>query len=232
MTKEILVSFYSKYQLIIFPILVAISSIILIVLMIYPQITRLLTNEQSLREIRHNLQFLEVKAQDLESLDEVDLTTRVSVSLAALPADKDFVQAVGAIQQLVQRSGFELISLQLGSSKESSGVLGFAIKIEISGPKITLGQLLTSIETSQRVMKVSSIEVTATRSGDLINASLTIDVFYSPVPSTIGAINAPLPKLTSEEEELIITLSSAIPSAPAPPTTFVPQPRGKANPFE
>lgn len=232
MKKAILVSFYSKYQLIIFPILVAISSIILIVFMIYPQIIRLLKNEQSLREIRHDVKFLEVKAQDLEGLDEVDLTTKVNVSLALLPADKDFVQAVGVIQQLVQRSGFNLISLQLGSSKESAGVLGFAIKMEIAGPKITLGQLLTSIETSQRVMKVSSIEVTTTRSGDLINASLTIDVFYSPAPSTLGAINAPLAKLTSDEEELIITLSSAIPSAPAPPDTLILQPRGKANPFE
>jgi len=234
MKKEALIKMYLKYQLIIFPVLIILASLILIIFVIFPQIAKLISNNQQLGRMNQSLTSLEVKAQQLDTLDEAEIGRKLSISLTALPKDQDFVQTVGVIQSIVSLSSFSLASLQFGQSPPGNlGASAFAVKVEVSGPKIALPQLLESIESSQRVMKVTSLEVATTPSGDIVNVSMSIIAFYSSIPQSLGAIDAPLPKLTEEDEKLIATLAkttSTVVVFEATPVTF--GPRGKEDPFE
>ena len=100
MKKEDLLKFYAQYKLFIFPLVVGISSLILIVFVILPQTIKLVTNQGAEEELFNKSQFLEVKAQDLDNLDQEDLSRKVQYVLGVYPADKDFGNIVGIIQSV------------------------------------------------------------------------------------------------------------------------------------
>lgn len=232
MKKEILQKFYSQYRLYIFPIVVAISSLILIGFVIYPQISALINSSRKETDVRNKLKVMEAKAQVLENYDEADLARKVDFTLAAYPQEKDFTTTVALLQKLTSESGFNIITLGLGGSRsETLAQQSYNVKLEILGLKTLLTNLVGNIETSSRIMRVSTIEITSTREANVISAVLGIEVLFSSLSASFGSLDSPLPTLSQKEEELITKLAATI--ALQAPSYAVPLgPRGKANPFE
>lgn len=230
MKKEVLMKFYSTYKLYIFPAAVAISCLILIIFVIYPQMDKFLSNNKAVSELKKKGDFLEVKAQALEGLDGSDLSSKLDSALLFFPADKDFTNVLGLLQNITSKSSFSILSFALGTQTAVKGAQGYLIKLEVKGPKFLLPQLLVSIENSDRVMRVTSIEVNLSP-GESVNAFLGIDVLYSSAPSSFGTTDSPLPTLTQEDEQLIATLAKTGGVLKQP--VFVPTvPLGKSDPFE
>lgn len=231
MKKEDILNFYQKYKLIIFPVLVSVSSVILIVLVIYPQLAKLISNNEMYNTINERSKFLEVKAVELNSLDETDLQNKLNLSLAALPPSKDYTEVISILQSLTNKTGFNIISLQFGQSADSKGdKSNFAVKLDIVGPKVTLDALLDNIEKSYRPMRVSGMELTTNSGGSaVVNVALAINVYFAQLPSSIGSIDAPLPQLSQKDQELITSLSSSV-NVPTTPNVEIS--RGKVDPFE
>ena len=65
MKKEDLQKFYLTYRLYIFPVVVAFSCLVLIILVIYPETVKLIINQKTQEEVLNKHKFLEVKAQTL-----------------------------------------------------------------------------------------------------------------------------------------------------------------------
>lgn len=233
MNKEALLGLYQKYQYVVFPVLIILSSFILMGMVIFPQILRLLSNQQVLTGLNQKQQFLDVKAEQLENFNEEDLKEKLNIALLSLPAEKDLSIIVGVLQNIVAESGFNLITLRVGQITTSSETPGFTVKIELAGPYSTINQLLNRIESGSRVMKVSGVEINQQPGSSGVSATIQIDAFYSPLPSSLGAVDAPLPKLTAKDEELVATLSKTTAAVIGPSTSpsNLP-PRGKSNPFE
>lgn len=229
MKKEEIINFYHEYKVFIFPAIVAISSLILIILVIFPQITKLIANNKFVDEISSKSKFLEGKVQALDSLSVADLDQKVNFVLGSYPTEEDFISAMGLLQNLTSQGGFNTASIVLapGSVNTSS----YGVKLEILGSLDALLDLISRIENSPRLMKVSSIETGNEKSREA-NISLSINILYASAPSGFGSIDSPLPLLSQKDEEILARLASVSGGSSALKSSTPLGPRGKSNPFE
>lgn len=231
MKKEEFLKFYLNYRLYLFPAAVALASLILIIFVIYPHAVKLIAGKQVEGIILDKSKFLEAKAQVLESLDQADLERQVNFALGSLPQDKDFVSALSLLQSLTSRSGFDITSVSLGSgSSKNINAQSYHLTLKIFGSLNLLPILLSNIENSSRLMRVSTFETTTGGNLPAADISLNIEVLYLPAPTDFGSVDSPLPSLSEKDQEVIAKLAKRDTSAP-PKTTQL-GPRGKANPFE
>ncbi len=232
MKKETVINFYLTYRLYIFPAIVALSSLILILLIIIPQLFKLISNQKTQGELINNLKFLEVKAQALDNYDSRDLSNKVNYTLASYPRDKDFGNAIGLIQNLTIQSGFSITTMTIGtSSNKTANSQSYSIQLQVVGPKNLISAFLSNIENSTRLMRVGSIEITNAPGQQAVNVALNLDILYAPVPGSFGSIDSTLPELSQKDQALLATLAKNFTPAFTPANVSLPA-RGKANPFE
>ncbi|MEK7617282.1 MAG: type 4a pilus biogenesis protein PilO [Patescibacteria group bacterium] len=224
---------YSNFRIFIFPAVVAISSLILIVFVISPQTIKLFQNQKVQGELQEKSKFLEAKAVVLEGLDEDNLKQKLGYALTAYPQEQDFANALGIIQEIAGKNGFNVteFAVRLGSERSESSQK-YGIKLEASGAKVFFPRFISAIESSARMMEVGNLEISPAREGDIVNVSVEISVLYAPSPSSFGGPESPLPELSKADEELLTELVASGISRPAQQLPSQPQPRGKANPFE
>mgnify|MGYP001558324875 CR=1 FL=1 len=232
MKKETVIKFYLTYRLYLFPVAIAISSLILIFLIIIPQLGKLISNQKAEKALVNNLKFLEVKAQTLDSYDSNDLSNKVSYVLASFPQDKDFGNVIGLIQNLTIQSGFSLTTMTISTAtNKTANAQSYSIELEVVGPKNLISILLSNIERSTRLMRVGSIEIRNTISQQTVNISLSLDVLFAPTPASFGSIDSTLPDLSQKDQELLTTLAKNFTPVFTSENVSLPS-RGKANPFE
>lgn len=232
--KKELVKFYITYKLFIFPAIVALSCLILIGFVIYPQVSQLLSNQKAQGEFIRRSEILEAKAQDLEKFDARDLDLKVNYALGAFPTDKDFATVVGLLQSITSKSGFNINSLSLGAGAgKAQNAQVYTIKLDLIGPKLLLPALINNIESSPRLMRVGSLDTTVGRDAQSSAVSLDLEVLYAPLPNEFGTLDSPLPELTEKDDELLsrIARTGEVVSVVQPGTVQL-GPRGKPNPFE
>lgn len=223
-------NFYLNFRIYIFPSVVIFSSLILIVFIIYPQMVKLVSNNKAQGDVIKRSEFLEAKASALEGFDEGDLTRKLGYALKAYPSDKDFSEILDLLQTTANQKGFSVAAITIQpTSKTSGSAQSYMARVEAVGPRNLLGELIDEIESSTRVMKISSMDITLAKDIDIADISLGVDVFFAPAPQTFGSVDSPLPKLTEEDENLIARLTSSRVSVPS---SVVSSPRGKSNPFE
>lgn len=230
MNKEAIFGFYNKYKLYIFPAVVSASSLFLIIFAIYPQTSKLIANQKIQGELQARSDFLEVKANTLENFDVPDLTRKVEYALYSFPKDKDFGNVIGLLQLIGAQSNFLVNGINLeGGSSKAVGAQSYNVRMEVNGAKNLLPLFLSNIESSVRLMKVNSIDVSG-KNDQSIDVVLGIEILYSPLPQTFGSIDSPLPQLSEKDEELLTTLGSSVASVSL--GEELTSSRGKANPFE
>lgn len=227
-----LLEYYNKYRIIIFPAVTAVAALILIGVIIVPQLFKLIENNETYTTMNNTNTFLDAKAQELTQIDNNALKNKVDLSFLALPANKDLAEVIGLLQKIVADSGLVLASLQFGKDSVVDGQQAFRVIIEVQGLSTSFAPLMDSIERTYRPMKIDSVEISSPRASLDVTATLNIDVFYTPVPKAIGGLEAPLPKLTAKDEEVIAGLAKYVPQSTAVTTNFVAGPRGRENPFE
>ncbi|OGE38220.1 hypothetical protein A3F00_03880 [Candidatus Daviesbacteria bacterium RIFCSPHIGHO2_12_FULL_37_11] len=243
MKKEILLNFYSKNRMIIYPVTVGMASLLLTILVIVPQIRGYFSSKADESSVQNKIRNLEIKAAELESIPDEDLRRKAQFAVAAFPSEKDYTSIIGFLQRLSIEAGVNLESVNLspGGDKNSSGVSNFTVKIVIKASSLSFDEFLKKIETSQTLLKIGGLSVEKS-SDEQISVSLDIDVYFAPIPKTLGSVDSPLQKLTEDEETLVEKLVANAADFPAAPVTSgISQqptqpvnllPRGKVNPFE
>lgn len=232
MNKEIIIKLYQKYRLYIFPGVVALSSLFLILFVIYPQTVKLISNQQATGDLMNKSKFLEAKVSALENYNEEDLSRRVKLSLSSFPAERDFGNVIELLQQLARQAGFSITSITLGNtSNKFANSESFEIKLEINGTRALLPFLLDSLEKSPRLMRISNIEASSNQNSGALEAALGIEVLYSSLPQNFGSIDSPLPEFSQKDEELVVALARSVGSI-LPSSTMSAGFRGRQDPFE
>lgn len=238
MKKDEIIKLYQARRLYIFPSIVALASLILIIFVIYPQIIKLINSQSLEGEIFNKSQFMEAKAQNLESYDPAELNRQVNFAVAAYPTDRDFVSALALLQNLTFSAGFSITSMSLeNASSRGQNVQSqsYNIKINVVGPLPLIPNLFSKIENSPRLMRISSVELTSGKDPQGVTVSLAVDVLYSSATGGLGSIDSPLPQLSQKDEDVIAKLAKMGSQVNSPQTNAQPVqlgPRGKANPFE
>lgn len=231
MDKQELIDLYLRYRNIIFPVLVGVVSIILVAFVIYPQLNKLRENNDSYNKIVNKSDFLEVKANELESIDETDLQEKVRIALSALPDGQDYAQVISLLQDVAGESGFIISSINfVPGTQTATGRSEFTVRMEVGGPKNGFNTLLTNIESAYRPMRVSNFEVNTASSGEVLNAIISVNVFYAPLPQSLGGVDSKLPILTSQDEELMSLLARS--DSAGESGSLISSPKGKSDPFE
>lgn len=233
MKKEAVATFYSKYRLYVFPLIVTLSSLFLIAFAIYPQTVKLISNQKAISNLINKSNFFETKVTALESYDETDLSRKVGLALSTYPVDKDFGNAVGLLQQLTVQSGFNVKAISLGGSGKLGKSESFEIKLEIQGPKALLSTLLNNLENSSRLIRVMSIDISSNQNSGAVDASLAVEILYSPIPQNLETVDSVLPSFSQKDEDLITTLARVNATAQSFSATesSAVSPKGKSNPF-
>jgi hypothetical protein len=240
-SNEELIKLYQTHKLYIFPLGVTLASLILIIFVIFPQTSKLISNQGLQTEILNKSHFLETKAQALEGYDPTDLSKKVGYATSAFPSDKDFVNAFALLQQLTSQSGFTAVATSLEESAQGGvQAQSYNVRLDVLGPVNSLPILLSNIENSPRLMRVSTVEIISGADPGQSNATINVTVLYSQDSGNLGSVDSPLPKLSAEEEAVISKLSrSGLPVVSQETTAsqgiaepIQLGPRGKSNPFE
>ena len=235
MKKEEILKFYIKFRLFIFPFVVALSCLILIAAVLYPQTEKLILNQKLHNDLTSRSQFLEAKAATLENIDETDLSKKLTVALSSYPLERDFGNIVGILRSTANANGFNLNGLIINPVADdgSGGTQKYSVRMEVLGPENLLVAFTTGIESQPRIMKVGTIDVSKNAQGGSVNVLLSVEVLYASSPQNFGGPDSQIPLLSANDEALLTTLASyrgvSQPSAPAA-VQF--GPRGKSNPFE
>ena len=233
MKKDNLIKFYAKYRLYIFPSVVVLSSLILIIFVIFPQIVKLLDNQKALGELTNKSKFLDIKVAALEGYNNEDLSRQVGFVMSSLPADKDFGNTLGLLQQAISQAGYSINSVSFGNTAGKVGnANSYEVRIEIKGSKATFQTLLDSLENLRRLVRISVIEITSNQITQTLDVSLVVEVLYSPIPQSFGSVDSPLPQISQKDQELLARLAAGANAVVSSPSATVGLPRGKANPFE
>lgn len=233
--KDKALKFYINFKFYIFPAVVALSCLILIIFVIYPQAEKLISNQEVQDDLATRSEFLEAKAVFLEDINEEQLGAKLQYALTSYPTDRDFGNIIGIIRNTANENGFNVSGMTINPLRQENeaATLKYSVKIQAGGSKVLLTRFTKAIESQPRIMKIGSMEVTKSPQGDTVNVFLDIAVFYGSAPQSFGGVDTSLPNISQQDEELLATLASFIPAAPAVQTVPTPSsPRGKANPFE
>ncbi len=233
MKKEEVIKFYINFRLYIFPAVVALSSLFLIISVIFPQVVKLLENQKAIGELTNKSKFLDTKVVALESYNSEDLSRKVGFALSSLPADRDFGNILGLLQQAISQAGYTINSVSFGSATGKVGTSSsYEVKMEIKGSKITFQTLLNNLENLIRLVRVSSIDISTNQLTQALDIALVVEVLYSPIPQSFGSVDSPLPQISQKDEELLARLAVGANVIVSSPSATLGLPRGKSNPFE
>jgi len=230
--KEIFLNTYSKYQFFLFPFFVVIPTILIGYFVLYPQLTRLLSSQNQIASVNKKTVLLNEKILKLKGVDEEQIKQDLAVTLQVLPQDVDFANSLGIIQNLANQYQFLMINFQTSKLTDSKSLKlsSYTLSLDLLGPKSLLKRFVDSINSNFRLMKVARLEINTPPARDEATALITVEVFSSQIPTSIGTAETPLPEITKDDEELLDKLAS---TRPIVIEEVIPQgPRGKTNPFE
>ena len=232
MNKEEFLNIYIKYKFFLFPFLIVIASLMVGFFIIYPQWRRIIADQDRIAALDKKTVLLEGKARTLDSIDEADLKEKLVVALKVLPAESDFANTLGIIENLANQYQFIIINFQTSQpgGKESLKLTEYAISLDLLGPRDLVKKFIDSINENFRLMRTGRIEINIPPLRDEATANITVAAFFSQIPESLGSIDASLPEISDEDEQLISDLANRQPFvAPAPSSGG---PTGKPNPFE
>lgn len=231
MNKETIIGVYSKYKFFLFPTIIVLVTVLLGFFVIFPQIGNLTSSQDKISEINKKTLVLNEKVKKLERIDENELKDKLAVVLKTLPQESDFANTLGIIQNLAAQYQFIIVNFQTSRGDDKSLKLAtYGVSLDLLGPKDLVEGFINSINTNFRLMKTGRLELNFPQGRDDATVLLNVEVFYSVLPTTIGAVDTPISELTNQDEELLQKLSS---SQPTIIEEFFPTgPIGKPNPFE
>lgn len=232
MNKEIFLNIYSKYQFFLFPFFVVVPTILIGYFMLYPQLGRLLSSQDQIASVNKKAVLLNEKIRKLKSVDEEQIKQNLAVTLQALPQDVDFANSLGIIQNLANQYQFAMINFQTSKATDSKSLKlsSYTLSLDLLGPKDLVKRFVDSINSNFRLMKMAHLEINIPPGRDEATALVTVEVFSSQIPTSIGTVDTPLPEITKDDKDLLEQLASSRPIVIE--EVFSQGPRGKANPFE
>lgn len=210
-------SIFSSFKDFYFPIFVGLLVLLLSPLFLIPKIKKIPEMRRTITAQEKEANGLSQKLSDLESLDEAELFNTSSLLLEALPAQKDFYQILTMSKKIFKDNTSSLKSFDSSPGKvstesaevkkEDSTSAPLVLKIVFAASYDNFINLLSSFSKTLPVVEVESIKfdsLAATSSGNFLDLEGTISLksYYSPLPKTIGKIDAPLPKISNQGKTL------------------------------
>lgn len=186
----------------------------------------------SLQKERERVSKLQTKIQDLETLNEYELSEKSEMLLTALPSRKNPVGMMTMIDQLAEENSLLVEELKVSPGEvateaaEMTEMEELVFKLTVSGD---INQFLNFLKVANQSLPLVNLQIkNFDISGQSFSTDVTLVGYYSSLPKTLGKTEAAVPKLTPEEEGLLDQLRKY---NLYETETFESLPGGKHNPF-
>lgn len=230
MKKLSLTELWVKYYRVFF-IFFVVGLVFLSWFFLRPQVKQVFEAKKDLDQEKRRLTSLRAKLADLENLNEFELSERTNVSLQAIPEKKNIIGLIANLRSQLGEKGLIMENLQVSSgelpatSSAQQGLGEFNFKLAIRG---TLEAVLDFFAKAEKSLPLVSFrEVKIEVGEEEANTSFILESYFLSLPGVLGAIDAPVPKLTSGEEKVLQEIAQY---SFFSPVSFPPA-QGKTNPF-
>lgn len=232
----------TRHKLIVFPVFSGLTCILVIVFIIFPHILSIIETNKVLDSTREKNDDLNKKLTILKQIDKVVYTENTKTALLAIPADKNVPEAISQVAFLLTSNNLTLDSMVFsgGSLNEqpSKDVASYRLTLSIAGEVSSLKDFILKIINTPRLMRITKLEVTGGKASGSVQATVTLDVFFQPLPSSIGNIEQPVSVASADELALLTKIKDYQKNIPLLSTpnidgsSDITGPKGKLNPFE
>ena len=183
-----------------------------------PAISKSVIMIKDLRTMQEEISGIQKKASMLQSVDLLELEQTARDVLAGVPPDKSVSTLLSTIEAVATKYNLYIsdmsiegiASLAKDSAKPVTKPEGNSLTegISLQGELIQLRNFLIECVRVRRLLRVKDMVITAIPKSNLITAKLTIEVFYLPLPQTIGKISDALEPFSQEELATIEKIKS------------------------
>ena len=245
----------SKFTTMVAPAGAIIVSVIILLFIVWPKFTSVLSIRSANRELAVRSQSLSQKVELLSSLDKIALTSDIGYAEQLLPSDKAVFSIITQLESAASTSGVVLnkVDVAPGSlgEEETSPTAGTiqgtkGTEVAEAAPKLQLKVSLTSnyssflsfmnaVSTLARVTSVRDLTLSSSSApGELaaLRTNMIINAYWKPLPTKLGQIESPVNKLTEAEQARLLRVKSVTVSGAGPSNAVVPQvPTGRSDLF-
>lgn len=201
------------------PIVAIVLVVIGAVFLIVPKTGQIQEARSKIKQQETKISQLSQKAAELSSLSEMELYESSSLLLTAVPAEKDFYETLVMSKQIVTENGVFIESFKFApgevstESAKKATLSPLSFEINFNSSFESLKSMVENIEKMLPLVTIDRIRfgsVEATESGSLADFSGKINLmsYFCPLPKSLGAAEKPLPKIGSQDRELIEKLKS------------------------
>ena len=182
---------------------------------------------QTKREIgkeREKLAVLVNKQTKLSALNKEDLKRNFILAEQSLPSSRDTASFLAQIERIGMETGVLVDGVQMegGEIATESGkktVVSkktpknwFKAKVTLKGAVESIKNFLERIFNSRRIVNIVRVQLSApltqVATPSAMTATLTVEVFFKPLPKDMGPVEKPLPTITEKEREVFQKISS------------------------
>ncbi len=221
-----------KYQPFVLPVLSVVFCLLLLILVTIPQLLKLLETFKTLDGINRTQSVLNTKLSALKTINQEEYNTDLDTALIALPPEKDVPGAVDQILIMLAGSGLHLDGISFDNSSDRTvPIENYAVRMTVSGDINQLKTLFDKTKDSPRIIKINSIE-TGTGPTNALGATISLLVFYRPLPASVNTDSPTVPLITDSDIKLLERIklnASTIPTLSQLDVSSIPT--GKADPF-
>lgn len=173
---------------------------------------------RAIQKKREKLAVLVEKQAKLSTLNREDLKKNFLLAEQAVPSKRNTAGFLAQVERIAMESGVLVDGVQMegGEIATESGKKEIKIKrkpqnwfkttVTLRGAVENIGNFLEKIFWSRRIIRITRVHLSAplnqTGTPSAMTAVLTVEVFFKPLPQSMGPIEEPLPKITKKEEEV------------------------------
>ena len=146
----------------------------------------------------------------------------------AMPDKNPSLIALSQLKTLAENNGLNLSEIKIGSkTSDKSGTFKTTILFEAEGALFQVLNYLVSIKSMAPLSVINRVDIT--QRGEVIRASVSLVVFWAPLPTKLPAISEPVRELSADETNLITELSNL--EEPLFTEVLPAAPSGRIDPF-
>lgn len=227
--------YWKKNRELLFPILSLLLIALSFWYILMPQLRNVATSFSKLREETDRLEAVQEKSETLKSLFSTGVGQYIKDVETALPSEKEIASILISVENVAQETQFTLDTLQfvpgLVSTESANTKLesipkspnsnepqvvetksstpALVVNVKGRGNTELFNAFFEKLLHVRRIYDIESVKVEyVPDSEDLVFADLTLFAYYLPPITTIGAIEAKLPEISSNDETLLSTIQS------------------------
>lgn len=195
-----------KMKVMLLPLGLLLAMVVLATIVFKVGVGRISTQRAELKKAIKNETILSQKQQVLQTLEN-NILSYADTVIVAMPDKNPSLIALSQLKTLAERNGISIGDIKAGSrTKDKSGTFKTTILLEIEGSLVQVLNYLISTESFAPLSVINRVEISS--SGELARATISLTVFWVPLPTKLPAISEPVRELSANETNLITELSN------------------------